>query len=117
MGLDNENSLKYYENNLKQLKTASTNSPWAYFREGLFIYYLFIYSFVLLYCYLGGEGGSGGLLSEFYGIRNRKCLEDTMFELCYYVPSLFVRKFLLLKHLLLTRENFEMNGVKFLETR
>ena len=33
--LDNKNSLKHYENNLKQLETASTNSPWAYIREGL----------------------------------------------------------------------------------
>ena len=34
VGLDNLNSLKYYENSLKQLKTASTNSPLAYFQEG-----------------------------------------------------------------------------------
>ena len=33
--LDNKNSLKHYENSLKQLKTASANSPWAYIREGL----------------------------------------------------------------------------------
>ena len=33
--LDNKNSLKHYENSLKQLKTANTNSPWAYIREGL----------------------------------------------------------------------------------
>ena len=37
VGLGNKNSLKHYENGLKQLKTASTNSPWAYFREGLFL--------------------------------------------------------------------------------
>ena len=38
VGLDNKNSLKHYENSLKQLKTAGTNSPpWAYFREGLII--------------------------------------------------------------------------------
>ena len=35
LGLNNKNSLKDYENSLKQLKTASTNSPWAYIREGL----------------------------------------------------------------------------------
>ena len=35
VGLDNKNSLKHYENSLKQLKTASTNSPWAYIRKGL----------------------------------------------------------------------------------
>ena len=29
VGLDNKNSLKYYRNSLKQLKTASTNIPWA----------------------------------------------------------------------------------------
>ena len=33
--LTKKNSLKYYENSLKQLKTASSNSPWAYIREGL----------------------------------------------------------------------------------
>ena len=33
--LDNKNSLKHYESSLKQLKTASTNSPWAYIWEGL----------------------------------------------------------------------------------
>ena len=32
---DNKSSLKHYENSLKQLKTASTNSPWAYIRESL----------------------------------------------------------------------------------
>ena len=36
VGLDNKNSLKHYENSLKQLKTANTNSPWFYIREGLF---------------------------------------------------------------------------------
>ena len=30
VGLDNKNRLKHYENTLKQLKTASTNSQWAY---------------------------------------------------------------------------------------
>ena len=34
VGLDN-NSLKHYENSLKQLKTAGTNNPWAYIPEGL----------------------------------------------------------------------------------
>ena len=32
--LVNKNGLKHYENSLKQLKTSSTNSPWAYIREG-----------------------------------------------------------------------------------
>ena len=95
----------------------------AYFREGLFIYlfiYLFTYLFIHFFYYIffvGGGGGGGGLLSEFYGIHNRKCSKDKMLELCYYVPSLFVRKFLRLTHLLLTVENFRMNGVKFLGTR
>ena len=37
VGLDNKNSLKHlvYENSLKHLKTDSTNSRWAYIREGL----------------------------------------------------------------------------------
>ena len=36
VGLDYKNSLKHYENSLKQVKTATTNSPWAYIWEGLF---------------------------------------------------------------------------------
>ena len=35
VGLENKNSLKHYENSLKQLKTASTNSPRAYIWEGV----------------------------------------------------------------------------------
>ena len=35
VGLDNKNSLKHYENSLKQLKTANRNRPWAYIREGI----------------------------------------------------------------------------------
>ena len=35
VGLVNKSSLKYYDNSLKQLKTASTKSLWAYIREGL----------------------------------------------------------------------------------
>ena len=34
-GLADKNSLKHYQNSLKQLKTASTKSSWAYIREGL----------------------------------------------------------------------------------
>ena len=34
-GLDNKNSLKHYDNSLKQLKIAKPNSPWAYIWEGL----------------------------------------------------------------------------------
>ena len=35
VGLVNKNSVKHLENSLNQLKTASTNSSWAYIREGL----------------------------------------------------------------------------------
>ena len=35
VGLENKHSLKHYKNSLKQLKTANTNSPWAYVRECL----------------------------------------------------------------------------------
>ena len=34
-GLDHKNSLKHDDNSLKQLKTANSNSLWAYIREGL----------------------------------------------------------------------------------
>ena len=67
VGLDNKNSLKHKDNSLKQLTTASTNSPWAYIREGLLsegfcvwdleglfsggLIYLFIYLFIYLYYY------------------------------------------------------------------
>ena len=75
LGSPNKNSPKHYENSLKQLKNASTNSPWAYpgglvirrivnvasemwgayFQEGL----LFISSF------LGGVGLIIRILQEF----------------------------------------------------
>ena len=63
--LDNKNSLK-------QLKTASTNSPWAYIREGLLSEGFLRLRFGGLifgraYFFVGGGGGGGGL-SEFYGI-------------------------------------------------
>ena len=61
--LDNKNSLKHYEKSLKQLKTANTNSPWAYQR----IFASEIWGLIFRRAYLGG--GGGGLLSEFYGIR------------------------------------------------
>ena len=79
VGLDNKNSVKHHENSIKQLKTASTNSPWAYIQEGLlsegflhlrfgrliFVSAYFIYFIILLLYFFGG---GGGLLSEFYGI-------------------------------------------------
>ena len=49
VGLDNKNSLKDYENSLKQLKTANHKSPRAYIWEGFLFF----------------GGGGGGLLSEF----------------------------------------------------
>ena len=55
VGLDNKNSLNHYENSLKQLKTDSTNSPWAYIREGL------------LSSEIWGAYFRGDLLSEFCG--------------------------------------------------
>ena len=36
VGVDKENSIKHKDGNLKQLKIANNNSPWACFREGLF---------------------------------------------------------------------------------
>ena len=65
--LDNRNSLKHYENSLKQLKTASTNSPWAYFREGLLLEgYLRLrfggLIFGRAYFFFFWGGGGGGLI-------------------------------------------------------
>ena len=58
VGLDNKNCLKDEDNSPKQLKTASTNSPWAYVREGLFILiYVFIYLFIYFAFFVGGGGG------------------------------------------------------------
>ena len=68
VGLDNKKRLKHYENSLKQLKTASTNSPWAYIREGLLsegFLGLRFGGLIFGRAYFGG--GGGGLLSEFYG--------------------------------------------------
>ena len=59
------------KNSLKHLKTASTNSPWAYIREGLlsegYLRPRFRGRIFGRACF-GGRGGGGGLLSEFYGI-------------------------------------------------
>ena len=35
--LVDKNSLKHYENSLKQLTTANSNSPWAHIQEGLLL--------------------------------------------------------------------------------
>ena len=49
------------------MKTASTNSPWAYIREGLLSEgYLRLRIEGLIFLFIGG--GGGGLLSAFYGI-------------------------------------------------
>ena len=63
VGLENKNSLKHYENSLKQLKIASTNSPWSYIREGLLSE-----GFLRRAFFWGGGLGVGGGLSEFCGI-------------------------------------------------
>ena len=62
--LDNKNGLKYEDNSLKQLKTANTNSLWAYIQEGLL-------SEGYLHLRFGGLSFGRayfwrGLLSEFY---------------------------------------------------
>ena len=72
VGLDNKNGPKHYEDSLKQLKTVTTNSPWAYIREGLLsegclglrlgglIFgkaYLFIYLFFFLFFIFFWGGG------------------------------------------------------------
>ena len=81
VALDNKNRLKLYENSLKQLKTASTNSPWAYIRKCLFsigrifasefwgTYFredLFIYLFIYLYYFFLGGGLTIGILRYFF---------------------------------------------------
>ena len=53
------------------IKTTSTNSPWAYIREGLLSEgYLRLRFWGLIFgrAYFFFGGGGGGLLSEFYGI-------------------------------------------------
>ena len=42
----------------------------AYFREGSFFIYLFVYFYLFIYFFFFGGGGGGGLLSEFYDISN-----------------------------------------------
>ena len=54
--LDNTNTLTHYENSLKQLKTAGTNSPWAYIREGLLSEGFFHLSFGVIFFFFGGGG-------------------------------------------------------------
>ena len=61
VGLDNKNSLKHKDNSLKQLKTASPNSPWANIWEGLLSEGHFCLRF-------GGLVFWRGLLSEFCSI-------------------------------------------------
>ena len=41
LGLDNKNSLKSYEDSLKRLTTAGTNSLWAYIWEGFIVRRIF----------------------------------------------------------------------------
>ena len=73
VGLDNKNSL----NTRKQPKTASTNSPWVYIREGLlsegFLRLRFggAYFWDGLFFFGGGGWGGGVVLSEFYGMTTK----------------------------------------------
>ena len=65
VGLDNKNRVQHYENSLKQLKTANSNSPWAYIREGLLSEgYLHLRFGGLIFGRTffseGGGGGGGG---------------------------------------------------------
>ena len=69
----NKNGLKHYENNLKQLKTASINIPWAYIQEGLLsggFLRLRFGGLIFGRAYFFFVGGGGGLLSEFYSRSN-----------------------------------------------
>ena len=43
VGLDNKNSLKHYENSLKQLTTASTNTPWTLTCDRAFFFFFFFF--------------------------------------------------------------------------
>ena len=61
VGLDNKNSIKHFE---KSLKTAGTNNPWAYVREGFLLEGFLCLRFGIIF-----ERANfwGSLLSEFYG--------------------------------------------------
>ena len=52
---------------------ASTNSSWAYIREGLLSegFSVRLRFRGLIFFFWGGGGGEGGILSEFYGIFNK----------------------------------------------
>ena len=52
----------FYENNLKQFKTASTNRPWAYIREGLLLEGLCLRFGGLIFGRAYSVGGGGGLI-------------------------------------------------------
>ena len=78
--LDNKNSPKHYEDSLKQLKTAGTESPWAYIREGLlsegFLRLRFeglIFGRACFFCFVFFFGGGGliiGILQYFKSFVN-----------------------------------------------
>ena len=62
------------------MKTASTNCPWPYIREGLLSEgYLRLRFGGLIFgrTYFGGRGRGGGLLSEFYGTSIATCVSLT----------------------------------------
>ena len=60
------------------MKTASTNSPWAYIREGLLSEgYLRLRFGGLIFGRTYFGGGGGGLLSEFYDSSTATCVSLT----------------------------------------
>ena len=66
------------KNSRKQLKTASTNSPWGYIREGLLSEgYLRLRFGGLIF---GRAYFWVGLLSEFYGIRGGSAQKGNLFQ-------------------------------------
>ena len=66
VGLDNKNGLNHEDNSQKQLKTADSNSPCAYIREGLLSEGYLRLRFGGLICWRAYFWRI--LLSEFYGI-------------------------------------------------
>ena len=78
-GLGNKNSLKHEDNSLKQLKTANTNSPWAYTWESLLsegYLYLRFWEFIFRRAYFWR-----GLLSEFYRILDLPLLSQMLIQI------------------------------------
>ena len=69
LGLTIKTAEQHYQSSLKQLKTASINSPWAYILEGLLSEgFLRLRLEGLIFGAGGGAYFGRSLLSEFYGI-------------------------------------------------